>query len=190
MKSENGNLREELILAGIREIEAHGVRGFSLRRVAKNCNVSCTAPYRHFSDLNDFFLAIVRYINARWYALQQQIIDAAPDDPRRQLTEISAAYIAFLMDNPHFRSIIMLREDNIGDDLRHEKAALSDCTERCIAAYCASVGMDDAVRIRKTFVVRSIIYGAALMFDNGQLPYTEENRRHVRALIDREFDLP
>ena len=72
MKRESSNLKVELILAGIREIEAHSVRGFSLRRVAKNCNVSC----------------------------------------------------------------------------------------------------------------------AALMFDNGELPYTEENRQHVRYLIDREFDLP
>ena len=46
------------------------------------------------------------------------------------------------------------------------------------------------VEVRKTFVIRSIIYGAALMFDNGELPYTEENRQHVRYLIDREFDLP
>ena len=30
----------------------------------------------------------------------------------------------------------------------------------------------------------------ALMFDNGELPYTEENKRNVWLLIDREFDLP
>lgn len=190
MKRESSNLKVELILAGIREIEAHGVRGFSLRRVAKNCGVSCAAPYKHFSDLNDFFLAIIRYINQQWYRQQQRIIRAWPDDPRRQLTEISIAYIAFLMDNPHFRSIIMLREDDISEELQHAKVDLSECTMRCIRAYCDNVQMPHEVQVRKTFVVRSIIYGAALMFDNGQLPYTEENRQHVRYLIDREFDLP
>ena len=190
MKRESSNLKVELILAGIREIEAHGVRGFSLRRVAKNCNVSCAAPYKHFADLNDFFLAIIRYINQQWYRQQQRIIREWPDDPRRQLTEISVAYIAFLMDNPHVRSIIMLREDDISAELQHEKASLSRCTMECIRAYCDKVNMPHEVEVRKTFVIRSIIYGAALMFDNGELPYTEENRQHVRYLIDREFDLP
>lgn len=190
MKRESNNLKEELILAGIREIEAHGVRGFSLRRVAKSCEVSCAAPYKHFEDLNDFFLAIIRYINQQWYERQEIICAAYPNDPRRRLTEISVAYIQFLMDNPHFRSIIMLREDNISETLQHEKAALSLSTARCIRAYCKGVGMPHEVEVRKTFVIRSIIYGAALMFDNGQLPFTEENKRHVWYLIDREFDLP
>ncbi|HIU94835.1 MAG TPA: TetR/AcrR family transcriptional regulator [Candidatus Aphodomorpha intestinavium] len=189
-KQDGGHLREELILAGIEEIEAHGVRGFSLRRVAKKCGVSCAAPYKHFADLNDFLLAIVRYVNQQWYAIQKRIIAAHPDDPRRQLTEISVEYIRFLMDNPHFRSIIMLREDDISPEMQHEKAALSAGTMRCIRAYCRRAGMPHDVEVRKTFLVRSIIYGAALMFDNGELPYTEENRRNVFHLIDREFDLP
>ena len=34
-----------------------------------------------------------------------------------------------------------------------------------------------------------IIYGAALMFDNGELPYTQENVEMVSYCIDREFDV-
>ena len=43
---------------------------------------------------------------------------------------------------------------------------------------------------RKLYVVRSLIYGAALMFDNGEMPYTEKAMGYVRYTIDREFDLP
>lgn len=50
--------------------------------------------------------------------------------------------------------------------------------------------MPPEVRHRKLFVVRSLIYGAALMFDNGELEYTEENVQMVARCIDREFDLP
>ena len=35
-----------------------------------------------------------------------------------------------------------------------------------------------------------LIYGAALMFDNGEMPYTEKAMGYVRYTIDREFDLP
>ena len=31
----------------------------------------------------------------------------------------------------------------------------------------------------KTFIVRSIIYGAALMFDNGELEFSEENFQYI-----------
>lgn len=189
-EKQSGSLKEQLILAGIAEIEAHGVRGFSLRRVAKNCGVSCAAPYKHFTDLNDFLLAIVRYINQQWYAIQSDIIARYADDPHRRLTEISIAYIEFLMENPHFRSIIMLREENISPVMQQEKSGLSEGTVDGIRAYCAAAGLSKADEIRKTFVIRSIIYGAALMLDNGQLPYTEENKQLIRDLIDREFDLP
>ena len=100
--------KEELILAGIKEIEQCGVRNLSMRRVAAACGVSCAAPYKHFTDKNDFILAMIRYINQQWYAQIHKIIAQYPGDVRRQLVEISLAYIRFLVENPHFRSIMML----------------------------------------------------------------------------------
>ena len=52
------------------------------------------------------------------------------------------------------------------------------------------VGMPEDVRRRKTFIVRAVIYSAAMFFDNGELEYTEKNMETVRSLLDREFDLP
>ncbi|MGN1065648.1 MAG: hypothetical protein ACI4QC_09560, partial [Thermoguttaceae bacterium] len=42
----------------------------------------------------------------------------------------------------------------------------------------------------KMYVVRSLIYGASLMFSNGELVYDDYTMGFVRAAIDREFDLP
>ena len=42
---------------------------------------------------------------------------------------------------------------------------------------------------RKTYVVRSLIYGAALMLDNGELPMTPDVMEAIRSAIVREFDL-
>ena len=44
-------------------------------------------------------------------------------------------------------------------------------------------------RLRKFYIVRSLIYGASLMFDNKELPYNEKVLEIVRQSIDREFDL-
>ena len=52
-------LREALIIAGLKEIEIHGLTDFSLRRVAAACGVSCAAPYRHFKSKGELILAII-----------------------------------------------------------------------------------------------------------------------------------
>lgn len=36
--------REDLIKAGIQEINKHGIAGFSMRRIADDCGLSCGAP--------------------------------------------------------------------------------------------------------------------------------------------------
>lgn len=182
-------MRERLILAGIGEIERRGIQNFSLRQVATACGVSCAAPYKHFADKNDLLLAIILYINRQWYTQQSAIIAPYAEDPRRQLIEISMAYIKFLLDNPHFRSIIMLRDDSMAEPARRAKSQLSECTRRLIDEYCLSVSMAPDARRRKTYAVRSFIYGASLMLDNGELPATPEVMEDIRYTIAREFDL-
>ena len=46
----HGSLREELITASLKLIEAEGIGAVSLRRVAREAGVSPGAPYHHFAD--------------------------------------------------------------------------------------------------------------------------------------------
>ena len=68
-------------------------------------------------------------------------------------------------------------------------AQLSQCTRSIIRTYCQQVNMPPDVERRKTYVVRSLIYGAALMLDNGELPMTPDVMEAIRSAIVREFDL-
>ena len=67
-------LREKLILAGIKVIEENGVSGFSIRRTAAECGVSCAAPYKHFKDKEDLMTAIILYSKDRWHERQLEIL--------------------------------------------------------------------------------------------------------------------
>ena len=58
-------LKEKLLSAGIDEIAAHGVRDFSLRRVAAACGASCAAPYKHFKNKEEFLRATIEYIDEK-----------------------------------------------------------------------------------------------------------------------------
>ncbi len=182
-------LREKLILAGIQVIEENGVSGFSIRRTAAACGVSCAAPYKHFKDKEDLMTAIILYIKERWRDRQLEILRECGGDVRCQLIEISLAYIRFLMDNPHFRSIIMIKDPAMLSEHVRLKSELSDIVQDLIDRYCAQTQMPEERRKVKTFVVRSLIYGAALMFDNGEIAYNEQNFGLIASAIDREFDL-
>ena len=182
-------IREQLLLAGIDDINQNGIQNFSVRRVANACGVSCAAPYKHFEDKPAFLAAIVDYIDSLWKERKEKVLKKYPTGSRRQLAEVSLEYVRFLVENPHFRSIIMGKDDEF--DLRRgrSRGQVSDLTQCLIQDYCRSTGMSEQTRRLKTYVVRSLIYGAALMFDNGELDYNDENMALVAYAIEREFDL-
>ncbi len=180
---------ELLLLAGIEEIEKHGLHNMSMRRIAAQCGVSCAAPYKHYKNRDEFILAIIRYINRCWAEIQAKIIKDCGDGASNRdiLTEISVGYISFLVDHPNFRSIILMKDDNI--EQIKEKASLSSTTVEYIRKYCKEVNMSEEDRVRKVFIIRSLIYGAAFMLDCGELPKDPDTFAMIRDCIRREFDL-
>ena len=183
------NVSERLIIAGIEEINKYGLQSFSVRRVANECGVSCAAPYKHFKDRQSFVAAIIKYINKQWGDRQQKILLQFPNDTRKQLLEVSLDYVRFLVENPHFRSIIMLKDEEFDSEYKNMRSQLSGLTQELIKRYCKETDIPEGIERRKTYIIRSLVYGAALMFDNGELDYNDENMRLVEYSIDREYDL-
>ena len=95
------DLRSALIQGGIEEINTYGVNDFSVRRVAGACHVSTAAPYKHFKDKKDFISAIIDFVNGQWAVVQTEVLEGCGDDPRKQLVEVSMAYLRFLMEKPY-----------------------------------------------------------------------------------------
>jgi len=192
MEKEAGKsgLHDHLLLAGIEELNRYGLQNFSVRRVAAKCGVSCAAPYKHFADKQSFVAAILEYFNTKWYERQEIVVRKYPTPVRKQILEVSLEYIRYLVENSYYRSLIMSKDEEFDRIYGSLRGQLSRLAYQLVNKYCGEVQMPQDVRTRKTFVVRSLIYGAALMFDNGELAYTPENMEHVAYSIDREFDLP
>lgn len=183
--------REQLILAGLDELNEYGVQHFSTRRVAKVCGISCAAPYKHFKDTHEFIAEIFGYVNRLYDSEQAEVLEQCKDmSSREQLVEVSLRYIRFLTEHPAFRRIVMQNFQDCDEEYRVLRGQLSLKTDEIVTRYCEEVHMPDDVRRRKTFLVRAIIYSAALFFDNGELEYNEENMEKARALLEHEFDLP
>ena len=182
--------REDLIKAGIQEINKHGIAGFSMRRIADDCGLSCGAPYKHFENRKDFIAAVIEYVNGQWRVRQQELLDQYAGDLRRQIVEMSVGYVEFLMEHPHYRSILMLKDEEFDNTYHRLPGELSSPTQQLAQQFFDSVGMDDFTSRRKVYVVRSLIFGAVILMDNGEMAYNQETLEFIRFSINREFDLP
>lgn len=184
------NMRELLILAGIEEINANGVTQFSIRRVAQSCAVSCAAPYKHFKDKREFVAAIIDYVNEQWRVRQTEVLAGCGGELREQIVEVAVHYIRFLMEKPHYRSILMLKDAEFDNIYHKVRGQMSSRSQQLEAEFFAQSGWDTAKINRKLHVVRALIFGTVFLFDTGELEYGDEVMDNVRYNIEREFDLP
>lgn len=184
------SVRDRLVKVGLAELNTTGPKDFSVRRVAAQCGVSCAAPYKHFQNKSEFLAAIIKYANEQWTYRQQRIMRSTTSSTREKLVLICKDYIKFLVENPYLRSLLMTKDESFDSEYIELKRSISGTTQRLVEKYAADHNISDEIAQIKLFVCRSIIYGAALMIDNGELPNTPEVLDEVVGVIDREFDLP
>ena len=183
--------RALLIRAGMEELNEYGVAHFSSRRVAKKCGVSSAAPYKHFKDVDAFIAAILKHIVSLYSARQEKLLENYADcDSRRQLVEVAMDYILFLTEYPEIRRALMQSSRYSSSEYQNLQGNISIQVYRVAARYSRDVNMSPEARRRKTFMVRSIIYGAAAFIDQGSMPRGEKSLDLARAMLERELDLP
>ena len=68
----HGNLRNDLIEAGIEIVSEKGEKELSLRKIAAKCNVSQAAPYAHFQSKEELINAIQEYITDEFLKILKQ----------------------------------------------------------------------------------------------------------------------
>ena len=96
-----------LILAGLKELEEHGVRDFSLRRVALTAQVSCAAPYRHFRSKEELIGEVFSYIHNKWDLFALCILQDCTGDPVRTAVELCVGNLRFWAANAPFRAALL-----------------------------------------------------------------------------------
>ncbi len=184
---EVAELRERLIVYGIEEIENHGLTDFSLRRVATKCGASCAAPYKHFKNKDDLILEILRFINRQWGLLEQQLCVLYGDDTRRLLLELCMANIRFRLGNPHFAAVLTVVAKDMDPRQREAVGEIITKIGDLAAVYCEQRGKKDE-SVLLTYKLRSLVYGAALLIGNGELPNTPETLDMVKNALEKELN--
>lgn len=162
-------LKEKLLIAGMEEITVHGISGFSLRRVAAACGASCSAPYKHFRNKEDFIEQIASYVEKRWAMLAAHIIKTIEDD-RHCIAELCIANVKFRIANP------LYGQSSLGDD----KIIYNEA-----AAFFRRHDLPDMDA--HLFIINALVTGTAELLTSGRLENNASNMDILRSRILEEL---
>ena len=177
------NLRERLILGGLKELEEHGIKNFSLRRVATLAEVSCAAPYRHFKNKEDLITAIVDYIKNDWLLLSQQISSIFAIDLPNLIKELSSANVKFWMANGNFLSVLFLIQSSTDPNQKKYLAEFDLPLIDAIKNYAFNKNFSEEKLSNLQVAIPSLIYGAIMLITRGSS--TSENLiAQMKSTID------
>jgi len=127
----HGNLRQALLAAARRLLEAEGHSNLSLRRCADAVGVSATAPQNHFPNKTALLTALAAQGYAELETYMRKGIDGTSDrDARRNAALLG--YVAFAQDHPALYELMFARDrvsSNDPDLLRHVRACFAILAE-------------------------------------------------------------
>jgi AcrR family transcriptional regulator len=175
-------LKDRLILAGLKELEEHGIKDFSLRRVATNAEVSCAAPYRHFKDKEQLIDAIIEYVKEGWMVLCAQINEVFSDNLANKIKELCASGVRFWIANGNFRSVLMVSQTN--DNELSRKQIIADFDYPILTAideYAQKKGLSDSERDLLKHTAPALMYGTIMLIAGGFI----ERESAIKNLKDK-----
>ena len=78
----SNDTRARLIGAALDHLDQHGLRGLSLREIARSCGVSHGAPMRHFDGLGSLLAAVAATAFDGLHAAVTEAVETSGPDPR------------------------------------------------------------------------------------------------------------
>ncbi|KWX72204.1 TetR/AcrR family transcriptional regulator [Paenibacillus sonchi] len=187
----HGNLRKQLIETGISLINEEGVKSFSLRKVAAQCNVSHTAPYSHFKNVDELIAAMGEHVTEQFME-RLRISIMGEEDSREAISLLGQAYIDFFIENPqyfqflYYHSGIIIDLDNYSSD-NYPPFALFRTTA---FHMFRSTGLPEASYSHQLIALWSMVHGIASLLTNNGVRYSGNWRDSfsILTVLDKEDD--
>lgn len=169
----HGDLREALIDAALRALDAETVETLTIRRLAQDAGVSHAAPYHHFSDLDTLLAAVA----TRGFAMLREAIAAkaseAQPEPFRRLQAAGTAYVTFAVAQPElFRLMFSGRWKDTGryPDLREAEArAFADLQHMMHGALGRKDDAEESAVRPAAMTAWATVHGVATLLVDGRI---------------------
>lgn len=177
----HGGLKAELIAATRRVIDQEGPEAVTLSRIARDCEVSVAAPYRHFSNKEALLGAVA---GEGFDQLRTALAAGATSvaDPRERLIAAGVAYVDFATAHPHLFRLMFSAQ------LRPAQTAAGPPTLAALGTLVEALELrvPDAVAVRTTW---ALAHGLATLRLGGMQTFTRDDserrlREELAALLD------
>lgn len=183
----HGDLRTALLAAAETELEASGVEGFSLRKVARTAGVSHAAPAHHFGSAAGLLVALAAKAFEDFTATLQEFEAKRAPDPADQFRGAVQGYIAFAERHTALFRLIFTstRIHEASPELETASEAAYAHLLGLVAACRGSTDLQDPAAIADVTVMWSLPHGLAdLLASNRLKGLCELSPAQRAALID------
>ncbi|MBS7527941.1 TetR/AcrR family transcriptional regulator [Fusibacter paucivorans] len=194
----HGDLKTELIKEGIKLLNSEGYEGVSLRKIAKACGVSQTAPYRHFKNKDDLINAILMEAMQDFSQSLGKPAEEYAADPQKQLKAIGLAYIEFFSKNPDYLKLLF--SSDLLDKLNTESQLAFHSKSRhfetghpfaifyhAVKNYAASSSENTMSEQELLLYCWGLVHGIAVLLTNtSKLPFEGDYLAIAKSLLESE----
>lgn len=174
-KYHHGDLKQQLIDKGLLLLNEEGAEGFSLRKVAKLCGVSHTAPYKHFKDKDMLIEEIAKEVEKKFYLELFEAAKKYTDDAKQQLVEMGKAYIKFMVENPEYFKFMFLSDNSCSITIEKDKLSIEGSSfemfKNSSENYFKEIKLDKKLYIEKTLAMWSLIHGLTILITQKSVKY-------------------
>ncbi len=169
--------RDAVITAAIHSLEADGVEGFGINRVARTLGIKPPSLYNHVSSNDDLREAVVL---AGWSRLAQDFDAAARSGAPavRTLTQMADAYRAFAQSHPALYALMS------STTLDPQQPAAGDVASRIIESLATVLPPIRSEGLHAIRALRAAMHGFVMLELAGQLGDPQSADLSYRWMID------
>jgi AcrR family transcriptional regulator len=165
----HGDLKTAVLKKSAEIISTQGLEALSLRAVARDLEVSHSAPNRHFKSKSDLLSALVADI---WNKMRDAVLQYAEriesDDPHVQLNALGRGFLSWALENPaEFKALshpdLIFYAD---DTVRASKLAFNTMIETAVKAAQDDGRHPETNLAILTLFTTSVPFGCATLLIN------------------------
>jgi len=179
----NPTLRDDILAAALRLVEAKGAAGLTMREVAGALGYSATAIYQHFASKEDLLLAL-KLQAGDLLAVEMEVARQEPT-LEAQLHAMGQRYLRFGLENPAYYRLIF--QDSVPGlaptpeqlaRMRRSWAIMRDT----LRAWIEMRGLQGIDADQEANVLWAMVHGITSLALAGRLPFSDQ--REIAALFD------
>jgi len=195
MKSDtyhHGDLRESLIEMGLKLFNEGGEENFTIRKVASLCNVSHTAPYRHFKSKEELINAISEYVFNKFQNSLNEIVEMYKNDPAERIVELGKKYVWFMVENPDYLKFAFLTKSESvtvmeEDKLKNVGYGTFNIFENCALDFFKSINVKEEDYVQDIIAMWSMVHGLATMLAYKTFSYEGDYLQLVEKILRKNL---